>query len=36
MLQRSVKRPKVTAANRFLWAWLCQGLVQLAFGAWDY
>jgi len=22
VLQRSVKRPKLTAADRFLWAWL--------------
>src|SRR5215813_7579830 len=24
VLQRSVKRPKLTAADRFLWAWLAQ------------
>jgi hypothetical protein len=24
VLQRSVKRPKLTAADRFLWAWLCR------------
>jgi hypothetical protein len=23
VLQRSVKRPKLTAADRFIWAWLC-------------
>ena len=23
VLQRSVKRPKLTAADRLLWAWLC-------------
>jgi hypothetical protein len=23
VLQRSVKRPKLTPADRFLWAWLC-------------
>jgi putative transposase len=24
VLQRSVKRPKLTPADRFLWAWLCE------------
>jgi putative transposase len=24
VLQRSVKRPKLTAADRFLWAWLAE------------
>jgi putative transposase len=24
VLQRSVKRPKLTASDRFLWAWLCR------------
>jgi len=28
-LQRSVKRPKLTAADRFLWAWLLLGLERL-------
>ena len=29
VLQRSVKRPKLTAADRFLWAWLLLGLERL-------
>src|SRR6202790_4145625 len=24
VLRRSVKRPKLTSADRFLWAWLCE------------
>jgi putative transposase len=24
VLRRSVNRPKLTSANRFLWAWLCE------------
>jgi hypothetical protein len=29
LLQRSVERPKLTPADRSLWAWLCGGLERL-------
>src|SRR5258706_12766419 len=29
VLRRSVKRPKLTSADRLLWAWLCESLVRL-------
>ena len=30
VLRRSVKRPKLTSADRLLWAWLCEVLERLA------
>jgi hypothetical protein len=32
--QRSVKRPRLTAADRFLWAWLCEAQGFRLFWTW--